>query len=343
MTNVLPGAVWQPVDVSGRAARRKGRGLVGHVAVSSSKNLVPGPLATRSADWHFYLPKAGAAIQYIDMDLQCWASSAGNASLVAFESEGGLGTSAQLNAEPWTENQCQWAARILRHLHDTEGVPLQAMPDSLPTSRGFGTHRLGISPWRVAGGEVWSSANGKECPGNAKVAQVPHIIELAVRLTSRRSPTRSPSSRRPDRHFTGERRTAMPQNARRRFPGDTGGPWGTGLLGTGLAIATIGVGYILTEPERLPPPLAWINQFIPIAGWGLLFVGAGLFSVIRAFSPPQRPVDVAPAVTVVSLWSAFFIVFWLYEGLWLGTGPATGSEAWCTAPSPPCSSASRGR
>jgi hypothetical protein len=110
----------------------------------------------------------------------------------------------------------------------------------------------------------------------------------------------------------------MPQNARRRFPGDTGGPWGTGLLGTGLAIATIGVGYILTEPERLPPPLAWINQFIPIAGWGLLFVGAGLFSVIRAFSPPQRPVDVAPAVTVVSLWSAFFIVFWLYEGLWLG-------------------------
>jgi hypothetical protein len=113
------------------------------------------------------------------MDLQCWASSAGNASLVAFESEGGLGTSAQLNAEPWTENQCQWAARILRHLHDTEGVPLQAMPDSLPTSRGFGTHRLGISPWRVAGGEVWSSANGKECPGNAKVAQVPHIIELA--------------------------------------------------------------------------------------------------------------------------------------------------------------------
>jgi hypothetical protein len=179
MANIVPGVIWQPVDVSGRAARRKGRGLVGHVAVSSSKNLVPGPLATRSADWHFYLPKAGAAIQYIDLDLQCWATSAGNASLVAFESEGGLGTSAQLNSEPWTENQCQWAARILRHLHDTEGVPLQAMPDSKPTSRGFGTHRLGISPWRVAGGEVWSSANGKECPGNTKVSQVPHIIQLA--------------------------------------------------------------------------------------------------------------------------------------------------------------------
>ena len=179
MANIVPGAVWQPVDVGNRPARRKGRGLVGHVAVSSSKNLVPGPLATRSSDWHFYLPKTGPAVQYIDMDLQCWATSAGNASLVAFESEGGMGSSVQLNAEPWTDNQCQWAARILRHLHDTEGVPLQAMPDSRPTSRGFGTHRLGISPWRGAGGEVWSSANGKECPGNTKVSQVPHIIQLA--------------------------------------------------------------------------------------------------------------------------------------------------------------------
>lgn len=179
MANILPGAVWQPVEVGNRSARRKGRGLVGHVAVSSSKNLAPGPLASRSADWHFYLPKDGPAIQYIDMDLQSWATSAGNSSLVAFESEGGLGTTAQVNAEPWTANQLNWAARILRHLHDTEGVPLQAMPDSRTNSRGFGTHRLGISPWRVADGEVWSSANGKLCPGDAKVAQVPQIIELA--------------------------------------------------------------------------------------------------------------------------------------------------------------------
>jgi hypothetical protein len=180
MANILPGAVWQPVDVSGRAARRKGRGLCGHVAVSSSKNLAPGPLSSRSADWHFYLPKEGPAIQYIDMDLQCWATSAGNASLVAFESEGGLGSSAVLNAEPWTDNQLNWAARILRHLHDTEGVPLQVMPDSMPGSRGFATHRLGISPWRVAGGEVWSSANGKECPGTAKHNQRGEVVRRAI-------------------------------------------------------------------------------------------------------------------------------------------------------------------
>src|SRR5689334_14594944 len=156
MPNILPGAVWQPIPVGNRAARRKGRGLVGHVAVSSAKNLTPGPLSSRNADWHFYLPKDGPAIQYIDLDLQCWASGVGNASLVAFESEGGLGTAAQVNAEPWTDNQLDWAARILRHLHDTEGVPLAVMEDSRPGSRGFGTHRLGINPWRVADGELWS-------------------------------------------------------------------------------------------------------------------------------------------------------------------------------------------
>ena len=112
MANIVPGVVWRPVDVGARAARRKGRGLVGHVAVSTSKNLVPGPLATRAADWHFYLPKDGAAIQYIDLDLQCWASGAGNGTMVAFESEGGMGTEAQVNAEPWTDNQLNWAARI---------------------------------------------------------------------------------------------------------------------------------------------------------------------------------------------------------------------------------------
>ena len=179
MANIVPGVVWQPIDVGSRAKRRKGRGLVGHVAVSSSKNLVPGPLSSRNADWHFYLPKSGPAIQYIDLDLQCWATGAGNGSLVAFESEGGLGTSAVLNAEPWTDNQLTWAARILRHLHDTEGVPLEVMPDSRPSSRGFATHRLGINPWRVADGEVWSSAYGKECPGNAKVAQAAEIVRRA--------------------------------------------------------------------------------------------------------------------------------------------------------------------
>jgi hypothetical protein len=188
MANIVPGAIWSPIDVGNRAARRKGRGLIGHVAVSNSVKLVPGPLASRAADWHFYLPKdpqpGGRFYQFIDLDKQCWSSAAGNATCPAFESQGGMGTSAQVNAEPWTDNQVESAAMILAHLHRTEGVPLQDMVNSLPTSRGFGVHRYGINPWRVAGGEVWSSSTGKLCPGDAKVRQVGQIVARAQQLVN---------------------------------------------------------------------------------------------------------------------------------------------------------------
>lgn len=184
MTNLIPGFLWIPVDIGARPARVKGRGLVGHVAVSTSRDLRPGPLATRSADWHAYLPKTGPGIQYIDLDVQCWANRDGNKTMAAFESEGGMGTADQVNAEPWTDDQCEAAAKFLAHLHRTEGVPLQVMPDSRPTSRGFGPHRLGIDPWRVTGGELWSSARGKLCPGNAKVAQVPAIVARAAQIAN---------------------------------------------------------------------------------------------------------------------------------------------------------------
>ena len=176
MPNIVPGVIWQPIAVGARAKRRKGRGLCGHVAVSSSKNLVPGP----NADWHFYLPKQGPAIQYIDLDLQCRATGAGNTSMAAFESEGGLGSVAQVNAEPWTDNQLNWAARILRHMADTEGVPLRVMASSATAERGFGTHRLGVPGYMVAGTEQWSSSRGKLCPGDAKHAQRHEIVRRAA-------------------------------------------------------------------------------------------------------------------------------------------------------------------
>jgi hypothetical protein len=186
MTNIVPGALWRPIDVGNRAARRKGRGLIGHIAVVNSTLLVPGPLSTRPSDWHFYLPKnpyptGERFAQLIDLDLQSWSSAAGNATCPSFESEGGVG--ADVNG-PWTPNQVEGAAMILAHLHKTEGVPLQDMVNSLPTSRGFGVHRYGIDPYRVAGGEKWSSVYAKACPGDTRVKQVPQIIARAQQLVN---------------------------------------------------------------------------------------------------------------------------------------------------------------
>lgn len=180
MPNLIPGALWQPVDVGNRAARRKGRAVVGHIAVSDSPNLRPGPLATRPADWHLYLPLAGGIVQQIDLDLQSWATRDGNGSVIAWESQGGV-TPAGV-AAPWSDGQIESAAFVLAYANETEGTPLDVMPDSRPTSRGMGHHGLGIDPWRVSGGELWSSARGKECPGPARKLQVPTIVARAREL-----------------------------------------------------------------------------------------------------------------------------------------------------------------
>jgi hypothetical protein len=177
MPNIVPGVVWSPIDYSGYPRRRKGRGACAHVAVVNSATLRP----SGGNSWHFYLPKAGPAIQYVDLDYVAYAQLEGNATMVSWESQGGV---TNADGEPWTDNQCEWAARIYAHLMVTEGAPAQLMPDSRSTSRGLGCHRLGINPWRVSGGETWSSSNGKLCPGAAKIAQLPRILSRAIQITT---------------------------------------------------------------------------------------------------------------------------------------------------------------
>lgn len=182
MTNIIPGATWRPINVKGRGARKRGRAYVSHIAVSNSKLLVP-PSPTnpdgRGADWHLYLPKSGGIVQFIDLDLQSWSTYQGNGSVVASEAEGGVGDDV---GAPWTPGQIEAQAFILAYLNETEGVPLDIMPDSRPGSRGYGWHRLGIDPWRVDGGEKWSSSRGKVCPGDARIAQAPIIVGRAREL-----------------------------------------------------------------------------------------------------------------------------------------------------------------
>ena len=67
-----------------------------------------------------------------------------------------------------------------------DGAPLQLLPDARPGRRGWGPHRLGIKHsggprpgWWQPGSELWSNALGKECPGDAKVAQIPGLITEA--------------------------------------------------------------------------------------------------------------------------------------------------------------------
>lgn len=176
MTNIMPGAVWRPIPVSSsRARRQKGRGVCLHVAVSESSSLF-NYFSTAEVDSHFYVAKSGVIEQYVDADLVAYANLNGNYSLISVETQGGV---TNIEGESWTIAQVASLAKIAKWAHDTEGVPLQVMPNSLPTSRGVGYHRLGVDPYRVPGGELWSSAYGKSCPGTAKIAQVTAVVKAA--------------------------------------------------------------------------------------------------------------------------------------------------------------------
>lgn len=107
----------------------------------------------------------------------------------------------------------------------------------------------------------------------------------------------------------------MPENARRRRKIDTGGPWGGGLLTLGIVLTTYGIALIMADPSDLRGTLAWINTAVPVAGWGMLWIGAGVWSVGRALTPPQHHIDVAPAVGVLCLWSGLFLAYWLVLGI----------------------------
>lgn len=176
MPSLFPGAKWRPIPVSPqRARRRKGRGVGFHVAVSEAPSLF-GYFSTASSDSHFYVAKDGSCEQYVDADLVAYCGGDGNPSMLWVETQGGV-TNAE--GEPWTGAQVETLAQIAAWGHQTEGYPLELMPDSRPTSRGIGWHKLGVRPFVAPGGEVWSSAYGKICPGLAKIGQIPGVRDRA--------------------------------------------------------------------------------------------------------------------------------------------------------------------
>lgn len=193
----MPGAIWKPISKS-RAARRKGRGICLHVAVSEAASL-HGYFSGATSDSHFYVRKDGTIEQYVDTDLVAYANAAGNSSLISVETQGGV---TNADREPWTPAQVAALARIVRWSADIDGFPLQPMPDSRPASRGVGYHKLGCRPWVVSGGELWSSATGKICPGAGKIAQIPQVIAQAKNLNTKATPAPKPAPVEDDMPYT---------------------------------------------------------------------------------------------------------------------------------------------
>jgi N-acetylmuramoyl-L-alanine amidase len=170
-----PGAI-RKVVARHRTAMARYRGICNHVAVSEAASLFNYFNQAGNPTSHFYVRRDGNVEQYVDTQFQAPANLEGNPSLVSIETQGGV---QNVDREPWTAAQLETLAGIAAWAHRVHGIPLVAMADSRPSTTGIGYHRLGIEPWRVDGGETWSSAYGKVCPGAAKIAQIPGIIRRA--------------------------------------------------------------------------------------------------------------------------------------------------------------------
>jgi hypothetical protein len=143
---------------------------------------------TNGVNSHFGTGGDGAIWQWVDTAVRSGANGGGNHRAITIENADMGPQFAAWNTRDgaavpaFTPQQIEANARICAWANREHGVPLVPAPNSLPGARGIGYHRLGIDPWRVVGGEVWSSSAGKVCPANRRIAQIPQIIARARQL-----------------------------------------------------------------------------------------------------------------------------------------------------------------
>lgn len=159
----------------------KWEGIVLHVAASEAASLhgwFSNPSARASS--HFYVRRDGTVEQYVSLADRSWAQQHGNDRLISIETQG-------MGSGEWTAAQVASLARLCKELAAEYGFPLRQMTSSKVTEKGIGYHALGVAITAEqlkkgvsqTGGELWSSARGKVCPGPDRIKQVPSIIKQA--------------------------------------------------------------------------------------------------------------------------------------------------------------------
>lgn len=197
----MPGALRKPLVRNYTNARRSSTdAVVLHVAVSESATLsgwFNNPRAGASS--HFYVRRDGTVEQYLPIDKISWAGVRSDQRAISIETQG-MGTG------EWTAAQLQAMADIIAFCRvKYPAIPVQEMKSSKRSEKGIGYHRLGVPGSRVqkaigrslTGGELWSGAVGKICPGFERIKQVPKVVAMVKGTTApvKPAPKPAPSSR----------------------------------------------------------------------------------------------------------------------------------------------------
>src|SRR5690606_3315725 len=157
-----------------------------HVAVSESSSLRGWFNDPRSgASSHLYVRRDGTLEQYVDMRYTAWTSGSGSATTIGVETQG-------MGSGKWTPQQVEALAQIVAWAHREFGVPLRVMSSSTASERGVGYHALGVPATSdqnargvsKTGGQLWSKAVGKTCPGPERIKQVPEIVARAKQIVA---------------------------------------------------------------------------------------------------------------------------------------------------------------
>lgn len=196
MALIYPGAVHRPTGDNGAMGRIPDVTSL-HIAVTRAETSVFGWQQSAKA-CHGFTGKGGYFEQYVSFDRRVAGTLNGNGHVVTLESYDGLqpmsnpyreigiggiyGTSA--NTGRWDAGQCERTSDILAWQSLTYGLNLRVMNSSRPGETGVGPHRLGVDPWRVSGGEVWTAHPGKPCPGDLRIQQIPGIVARAIEIAA---------------------------------------------------------------------------------------------------------------------------------------------------------------
>ncbi|WP_369131856.1 N-acetylmuramoyl-L-alanine amidase [Modestobacter sp. I12A-02662] len=205
----MPGAVWDPLAGNWSSQPRMTahdviciHTMVGSLEGTDSYFTTGNGAGYLGTESHYGTGGSGEIRQWQDTAHQADANLNGNSYVISVENADrgapfpnwDIGDGSQV--PPFTEAQIEADARILAWESSpaahagcpstwtcrTVGIPLQLIPNTRREHRGVGYHRQGIEPWLVDGGVRWSNATGKVCPGNARVAQIPRIVERARQI-----------------------------------------------------------------------------------------------------------------------------------------------------------------
>ena len=181
----MPGAIWRPLSRNYTRRNTTKDCIILHSTGTNAATSQYGWFNTKGAgaSSHFHVAFDGTIEQYVDTAHMSWANSAANPRSVTIETQGnGYG--------PWNAAQIRSIVRIIQWARKAHpAIPLRQMNSSAASEKGIGWHRLGVNGNfgsgilrgrnQRGGGQVWSSAYGKVCPGTKRIQQIPSIIKQA--------------------------------------------------------------------------------------------------------------------------------------------------------------------